>query len=147
MNVLKSKFWCVLSGILIFAGMMAFFAAHPLYIYDSDDWHYISFSRHALPSVRQWNPTKILPETLMPLCAEIAVRFIMPCMGDYIGAMGMVFGIVVSISIIGYMISFGRYLSSQYRLCEVNIVWLITLLLLFHFLPFNIKISGNMHMF
>lgn len=132
MKIFSRNFWYVLFAIIVFASLMAFFTAHPLYIYDTDDWYYISFSRHAVPSMNQWNPTKILPETLMPLCVEIAVRFIMPCMGDYMGAMGMVFGIVVSISIIGYMISFGRYLSSQYRLCEVNIVWLITLLLLFH---------------
>lgn len=147
MNVLKSKFWCVLSGILIFAGMMAFFAAHPLYIYDSDDWHYISFSRHALPSVRQWNPTKILPETLLPLCAEIAVRFVMPFTKDYIGSMGMVFAVVVSLGIVGYIMSFGKHLETEYGIKGIQSVLVMMLILLLHFLPFNTHISGNAHLF
>lgn len=126
---------------------MAFFSVHPLYIYDSDDWYYISFSRPALPSVHQWNPTKILPETLFPLCAEIAVRFVMPFLGDYIGSMGIVFAAVTSLCIIEYMIGFGKHVSSVYGVGRKQSVMIMVVILLFHFLVFNTGVSGNSHMF
>jgi len=48
MKIFSRNFWYVLFAIIVFASLMAFFTAHPLYIYDTDDWYYISFSRHAL---------------------------------------------------------------------------------------------------
>lgn len=143
----KRKIWYILFGVLALAGLMAFFSVHPLYIYDSDDWYYISFSRSPLPDARQWNPTKILPETMFPLCAEIAVRFVMPFTGDYIGAMGKMFAMVTSLCIIGYMMGFGKHLSSVYEVEPKKSVIIMTLILLLHFLVFNTEASGNTHMF
>lgn len=143
----ERRTWYIIFSVLIFVCLMAFFSVHPLYIYDSDDWYYISFSRPALPSVHQWNPTKILPETLFPLCAEIAVRFVMPFAGDYIGSMGKVFAVVTSLCIIGYMIGFGKHVSSIYGAGQKQSVMIMIVILLFHFLVFNTEASGNSHMF
>lgn len=95
----------IFTMIIIGVSLLCFFIKiHPLYIYDTDDWTYISYSRPAWPTVKQWNPTKILPEILMPLSAELGVRFIYPFTGDYIGSMAVTFGIVLVVFIMGYLV-------------------------------------------
>lgn len=124
--------------------LFAFFTvAHPLYIYDTDDWTYISSHRHALPMTHAWNPTKILPETLMPLAAEIGVRFIMPFSGDYIGAMAYAFAFFVAMFIVLYILAFGRVLKEKFSLDDKVISIMLVIFLLWHFLPFNVNGGGG----
>lgn len=60
-------FGAICSG-AIFAFLFVFFArVHPLMLFDTDDWQYISYSRHAVPIWGDWNPTRVFPETVMPL--------------------------------------------------------------------------------
>lgn len=124
--------------------LFAFFTvAHPMYIYDTDDWTYISSHRHALPMTHAWNPTKILPETLMPLAAEIGVRFIMPFSGDYIGAMAYAFAFFVAMFIVLYILAFGRVLKEKFSLDDKVISIMLVIFLLWHFLPFNVNGGGG----
>lgn len=138
----------ILYGILLAIGLMTFFCVvHPLYIYDTDDWSYIAFSRHALPGTSNWNPTKILPETLMPLMAELGIRLIMPFTDDYIGSMAFAFAVILVMFILLYIVSFGRILEKKFCL-KRSIVWLITtIFVLYHFLPFSVNEIENKHMF
>ena len=59
-------------GVIIFVFVVVFYTYfHPLYIFDTDDWTYIAANRVPLPSTDAWNPTRILPEVLMPLTASL----------------------------------------------------------------------------
>jgi hypothetical protein len=113
--------------------------AHPLYIYDTDDWTYISYSRQPWPCAEQWNPTKVLPETLMPITAELGIRFIMPFSGDYIGSMAIAFAGMLVLFIIAYVYQFGKTLASLFNL-RVGIKEIISVIfLIYHFLPFRVN--------
>lgn len=134
--------------IFLFLCFYLFFTiAHPLYIYDTDDWTYISNSRHAWPMPSAWNPTKVLPETIMPLVAELGVAFIMPLTDDYIGSLNYAFAFALSLTIIFYLFSFGKLFMHQYNLNFFSTILLLSILTLFHFLPFQIAATGNKHMF
>lgn len=148
MSKLREKLPIILFVIVAFLCFYVFYTvSHPLYIYDTDDWTYVSLSRHALPQTSQWNPTKILPETLMPLAADLGVRFIMPFMGNYIDAMASSFAIIVSIFIIVYLLLFGKVLKGKFLLSNTYVVLLLVILTLLHFLPFSVSDTNNFYLF
>lgn len=137
----------IFTMVIIGVCLLCFFLkVHPLYIYDTDDWTYISYSRPAWPTVKQWNPTKILPEVLMPLCAELGVRFIYPFTGDYIGSMAIVFGITLIVFIMGYLVCYGKVLDSIGVNTFEKIALTITFVL-YHFIPYNINEINNRYLF
>ncbi len=143
------KSWPIVIVIVgaFFCLFVFFTVAHPLYIYDTDDWTYIAGNRHALPIVHHWNPTKVLPETLMPFVAEIGVRFIMPFSGDYINAMMYAFAFVVAMFIDCYIYAFGKVIKKKFDLNDKVISVMLIILLLLHFLPFNVNESSNGYLF
>lgn len=139
--------WIIVSALLA-VGMLVFFCiVHPLYIYDTDDWTYISFSRHAWPGTDNWNPTKILPETLMPLTAEMGIRLLMPFTGDYVGSMAIAFAVVLTAFILVYVVSLGKVLEKKFALKQSTVFLLIALFVLYHFLPFSVSETGNRYLF
>lgn len=148
MAKIKEKLPIILFSVIVFVCFYIFYTvSHPLYIYDTDDWTYVSFSRHALPSVREWNPTKILPETLMPLVADLGVRFIMPFTGSYIDAMANSFAICVSTVIIAYLLLYGKILKDKFSLNNIYCVMFLVILTLLHFLPFSVSDTNNYYLF
>lgn len=71
-NIQKAKVLSLMFA--IFAFFMYFFTiAHPVYPFDIDDWGNMISMRWAHPIPYDWNPTKVLPEMLLPLCTEIAI--------------------------------------------------------------------------
>ena len=138
----------VIFGVAVFIGFFIFFAVvHPLYVYDTDDWGYIIAQRKAIPIWKDWNPTRVLPETLMPLVAELGVRLFMPVMGDYIGSMAIAFALVLSASYSAYFVLI-YYLSA--RTNKIPAHWSLVLgifMLLLHFLPFMKAMTGNTFMY
>lgn len=135
-------------GLLIFIGLFVFFyCVHPIYIYDSDDWTYISYARQALPNVKQWNPTKVLPETLMPLISEIGVRFIYPITDDYISSLACVFGLTISSIITIYVIIALKRINDTFGLKTAVFYIIGGGYLLYHFLPFSVVETNNRFVF
>lgn len=134
--------------IVIFGGLLFFYlSAHPLFIYDSDDWTYISFHRQALPSIQQWNPTKVLPETLMPLIAELGVRFIYPISGDYISALATVFALAISLIITIYIYISIKMVKERYCICGYSVAMLGIAYLLYHFWVYLVSDVNNTYFF
>jgi len=96
-------------NIIFFIGLFIFFIGfhcviHPLYIYDTDDWTYISEPREPLPQIGAWNPSRVFPEILIPFLSKIGVYFITPILQsttygtpDYINGMALSFGIAYSL--------------------------------------------------
>ncbi len=58
--------------------IMFYFVIHPIVLFDSDDWINCCSSRDAIPMYGAWNPGRILPEVLMPLCTKIGTYLIYP---------------------------------------------------------------------
>lgn len=135
-------------GIFVFVGLFVFFyIVHPIYIYDSDDWTYVSYSRQALPNVNQWNPTKILPETLMPLVSEVGARLIYPITGDYIKSLAVVFAITISLIIAIYFFLSMKRIKDSFEIKSASICIIGGAFILFHFLPFSVSEINNRFLF
>ena len=135
--ILKKSIRLILP-ILIFIGVMLFYIVwHPLYIYDTDDWCYISFSRGIFPSVSEWNPSRILPEILMPLTARFGVTLFMPIINDYIQSMSVAFAIVISFFITLYVIS-SKAILVKFKISNYSLSFLFVLIFLMsHYIIFK----------
>lgn len=132
----------------IFIVLYIFFTKiHPLIIFDTDDWTYISSTRDAFPMIESWNPARILPEILMPLCASVATFLIYPIMGDYIMAMAYVFAFVLCLTIVIYIYMFALILEKKMN-CDKDIsIFVAIVFLLLHFMIFRNFPSNNVYAF
>ena len=100
----------------VFVVMFVFYSRiHPLVIYDSDDWKYIVFTRHAFPVWKEWNPTRVLPEIFMSLVAETGSFVIYPFTKDFINANIIINAIVVSLFITLYIYTFYKVIEKNTR--------------------------------
>ena len=124
-----------------------FVQIHPLVVYDTDDWTYISRTRHAFPIWGAWNPTRVMPEVLMPLCGSIAAQFVYPLTGDYFRSITLVAGFLVSGSITVYMYMFSKVLEKKGGLSISRVLLLVTMIFILHFLVLRHGAEGNKHLF
>lgn len=86
--------------LVIFISMFVFYTSiKMLTISDPDDWTYISKIRIPFPSLNEYNPAKVLPETIMGLCGYFAAYVIYPIIGDYTWSMTLVYASIVSFAI------------------------------------------------
>ena len=132
--------------VLVFAAMLLFFErAHPLVILDADDWTYIAASRAAVPSLRFWNPARILPEILMPWASSLAVLLFRPL--GFIPSLTVMNGLVLSLFITWYVFCFHRLLTEKLALREEAAALLSVLFLLLHFLIFRVEVQNNDYLF
>lgn len=141
---LNSYFFFLATFLLL---VLFFSQIHPLLPFDSDDWTFMSANRIALPSPRYWNPSRVLPEVLMPFFSGLAAYTIYPITGDYIEAMVTMHALVVSFFITLYVYFFVRLLRNRLNVSP-NLSLLYALLFLsLHFLIFRTADSDNRHLF
>ena len=97
MNKRKEYLIWISYFLAIFIVMFIFYTnVKQLTISDPDDWTYISKIRIPVPSLKQYNPAKVFPETFMGLCGYFAAYFIYPIINDYTMSMSYVYSAVVS---------------------------------------------------
>ncbi|MBO4863481.1 MAG: hypothetical protein J5517_03900 [Eubacterium sp.] len=133
---------------LVFLFMFIFYTRiHPLIIYDADDWKYICYTRKAYPIWKEWNPTRILPEVLMPLVAQIGSFVIYPINKDFISANMIMNALVVGIAIAVYSYFFYKLIEDKYGLSMAANLSVTTFFLLFHFWIFRSHRKSNEYMF
>lgn len=80
------KIWIVNIGLFVFL-LIFFIRICPIIPYDKDDWIYIGQMRVPFPLWRNWNPSKVLPEVLMPMCGYIGAYMVYPLTGDYFSSL------------------------------------------------------------
>lgn len=124
-----------------------FISAHPMYIYDTDDWTYISANRVGVPIPGGWNPIKVLPETLFPLICELSVNVIYPFTGDYFGAMALGVGLFTAILITVFLYLFSSVIRMKCGLSYKKQVVCMFFLALIMFLPYATGETAWGHMF
>lgn len=138
----------ILFAVISFVCLFVFYSkVHPLYIHDLDDWLYVYNPRAGYPDVKEWNPTKVLPETLMPLISYIGAYFGYPITGDYIQALCDVYAVTVAALIMAYMLLTAKLLRKQFQMEDLPLTLVMAVFLLGHFVPFLTKESGNQHLF
>lgn len=133
-------------GVLGF--MVVFFSSvHPLVLHDGDDWAYSCYTRGALPIWGYWNPARILPEILSPVCASAAAYLLMPLTGDFNSAYTLMAALVVSVCITLY-VAMLMLLLRRAAGCEPGTAaMLAALFVILHFLIFRSERQGNDHLF
>lgn len=124
-----------------------FLFVHPIILFSSDDWTYLYLTRYGVPDSSLWNPTRVLPEILMPLCSDFAISFIYPFNKDFFASLTLVFAIVVSASIAFYIYSFCNLLKKTIKTDKFNIICISLGFVFLHFLIFHIENANNQHLF
>lgn len=146
---MKKRDW---TGLAVFcaalAMMLVFFTSvHPLLLFDSDDWLYVSNSRSAYPLWGNWNPTRVLPENLMSISSGLGVILLMPLTGDYFSAISLTAALAVSLAIAIYVYMFYRLLRRRYGVGAGPSAVTAALFLLAHFLLFRNNAYANDYLF
>lgn len=136
----SEKIYFIVLLVFLFA---FFYIAHPLIIYDSDDWSYIYLNRNAIPLPFSWNPSKVLPETLMPLSAFLGAYLIYPIMGDYIYSLALLFAIVfISILMVYFWYAY-KLIIKKTGVSKSVALWLLTIFVILHFLAYRSSILSS----
>ena len=144
----KRKTWEILWYICIFTFMYIWFSQiHPLVVYDADDWTYISYTRNAVPTLNEWNPSRIFPEVFMPFCGGIAAYVVAPLIGDYVLSFTYVSAAVVSLFISFYVYCFGSYIRQLLDLENYECRCIELLFLILHFVVFVIGYRASEYLF
>ena len=132
----------------LFAFLFIFFnSVHPLAMHDGDDWGYASFTRGALPIWKYWNPTRVLPEILSPLCVTLAGYVVMPFTGSFFTSITACAAFLVSLLITAYVFLMLRVMKRACGMSPGRAVLIGAIFLVFHFVIFRSKRSDNVHLF
>lgn len=133
---------------LFFIFLFIFFTQiHPLVPFDSDDWEYLITDRGFLPSLRNWNPSKVLPECLHAIVGFIAAYIINPIIHDYITSIICTHSIVVSTFITIYLVSAQNLIEWKYKISRICSNIIIIIFFLLHFFILCTQTSNNEHLF
>jgi len=136
----------VLVSIFIF--LYIFFSKiHPIVIFDQDDWDYISNYRKPFPLWGAWNPTRVLPEILMPLAGYFAAYIVTPLVGDYVLAVTITSALIVAFGISSYYLIFKVFLTETWNINCIQIILVSLFFILAHFGLFRSLNENNAYMF
>ena len=144
----KSKMVLVVFFIFIFVFFFIFFTkVHPIILFDTDDWCYSFFSRVAYPARKLWNPTRILPETIMPIVLLFGNIILSIVSDNFITNTIIINAITVSFFILLYIYSFYNLLKNKLNLKTSYNICILILFILLHFLIFRSANINNNYMF
>lgn len=123
------------AGIVIFL-LCFFIRLCPLVVFDCDDWMYLYNFRLPIPIWKGWEPTRVMPETLMPVAGWIAAKVLYPICGDYVYSVTIISAIIITLMIAILCICLQRLLVERLHLnigssiaCEI--LYLILFFLIF----------------
>lgn len=104
----------------------------PIAPYDSDDWIYLSYRRIPLPIWKGWEPTRILPEILMPLCGYISAYIVYPVVGDYFLSITLTTATILTMFILVLCVCFMLFLNKRFELSiNLSLIYECIFLVLF----------------
>lgn len=111
----KDRLLFLLEQGLIFVFLLVFFIRLcPLTIFDADDWSQIRIERLPIPIWHGWNPSRVFPETLYPLCGRVAAYIFYPLLGDFVQAVRVSCAIALSLLITALCVAMNRFLRHRF---------------------------------
>lgn len=144
----KKQFAIYIWYIVVFLFAYVWFTRiHPLVVFDSDDWYFISSVRRGVPLRGAWNPARVLPETLMPLVSNTAVFLLYPKTGDYLGSITIGSAVVVSVFIVQYVYCFVKMMERLFSWSAQESITVSAIFFALHFLALSSQASGNQYLF
>lgn len=146
-NTLKNhKKHLFLSAIVFLVSILFFTKISPIFPYDTDDFIHSSSTRKAYPLHGIWNPSRVLPETLMPAVGFLAGLIFYPITKNYIASMTLTNALTISIFIVIYISCFYKLLS-KFSNNSFSRFWVSLIFLALHFIVFAKNPEGNSHAF
>lgn len=134
-------------SVCIFLFCLVFFtSAHPLIIFDTDDWGYITHVRKAIPMIGAWNPTRVFPEILMPTVFAISTHAL-GAFFEAMRAMSIMTAVLMSFLISVYMSQIAFLVRKVCKLSSGEAILIGILVFVFHFLVLRIGDHNNTYMF
>lgn len=117
----RSIFWGIQISLFLF---ILFYLTQlvPLLPYDGDDWRYIGGVRFPFPIWGAWNPTRVLPEVLMPLGGSVAAFVIYPITKDYVASLAFTEALIEAAFIFAVLFLFYRLLVKRELLSKWSAV-------------------------
>lgn len=147
-DLFKAHKYALLLATGVFLLIYIFFSQiHPVYPYDADDWTYLFMSRGMYPSMGYYNPTRVLPEILMPLAGQISMSVVYPLVGDITLAVCYTSSFILALFITAYIVLFYRMLLKVTKLSTAPAFFLSLLFLALHFLFYKVGEGGNQYLF
>ena len=146
----KEKIIWILLCCLVFAGFSFFFIKiHPMTIFDTDDWTYLTFTRQSklLPSKSEWNPIKVFPENMIPLSVCLGKPFLEKTGLNFYSAVISGMGLVFSLFAMAYVMLLARLVTVRIRLRWIEGTCLVFFIVFIHFIPLLRQDAGNGHFF
>jgi hypothetical protein len=147
---LRGNYHVILGAGLVFITMFVLHAFISQRIpYDADDWVYLSGLTGypvPIPSGILWNPTRILPEYLMPLAGYFSAYVVYPIIGNYILSISVTTALLLGAFLCAFYVSLFRLFSalnkdkSACALCGLFVLALC-------YAMFLSRRSGNLHLF
>lgn len=137
--------FCVIIFLLSFC---FFYSIHPLVFFDTDDWAYLTYPRAAIPTLGDWNPTRVFPEVVMPIVAAFAGYVVAPFMGgNFLDATIWANAFAAALFIAVYIGVFTVFVKQQFKLKTAWVIMLGCLFFLMHFLVLRGLPEENTHLF
>lgn len=124
------------AGIIVFL-LCFFIKLCPLVVFDCDDWMYLYNYRLPIPLWKGWEPTRVMPETLMPIAGWLAARVIYPICGDYVYSVTIISAIIITVMITVMCMCLQKLLVVRYHLTIKSAITCEILFLILFFLIFR----------
>lgn len=138
-TTMKNKQWkIVVVNILLTLILLAFFInICPIVPYDTDDWIFLGQMRIPFPIWKGWEPTRVLPEVLMPICGYISAYLVYPLVGDYFFAITITAAVFLTTFIMLLCLCVMQFMRRRFQTSvELSLIYEV-LFLIFNFLIFR----------
>ena len=113
------KRYALIANLLLFAFIYIYFTQiSPLFPFDGDDWRCIGGLRLPFPLWGAWNPTRVLPETLMGVGGYIAAFLVYPISHNYVSSIMYVEAFIFSSFVIALFVSYYKLLTRRFKIGE-----------------------------
>lgn len=143
---INSRVLCFFS--FVFLTFLSFFTLfHPLVLTTPDDWYYISYTRDAIPLLVHHNPTRILPEILMPFVATISSICFRTFCSNFSLSIAYGTGLVLAFLITIYAYNLYALIKKYYALTIAPSLCITAIFLLLHFLVLRTSNVDNPYLF
>lgn len=147
-QAIKREYYLYMGAAVLFLFVCVFFIEiHPLVLFDQDDWRYIAHYRKPFPLWNAWNPGRIMPEVVMPLCGYIAAYFVTPIVGDYVLAVTVTSAIMVAAGVTVYFLLFNQLLQRRFSVAPLLAVCISSFFIFAHFSLFRSIAANNVYLF
>ena len=144
----KHKHQIHLFVITVFLLMLMFFwKLYPIVAVDADDINYLTNIRPAIPIPGFWNPIRVLPEVLMPICGNLAGVLSSLGLGSFFDCQVFTIALALSFFISLYTYTFCLFMRKCLNSSIDRSICYSIIFLLFHFLVFRTEKAANLYLF